>query len=139
MPRPSRVMRRAGLPWSCCACHLRAGSVPVSVVAMPLPRLLLVGALIVATGAAVVDSASATPTASMPLGAAPMSLPDRLRGVHDARQLVIVTAADNSTTTAVVRGYRRRDGAWHRVFGPWPAHLGFGGFAPRGGKREGDA
>jgi L,D-peptidoglycan transpeptidase YkuD (ErfK/YbiS/YcfS/YnhG family) len=74
----------------------------------------------------------------MALGAAPTSLPDHLRGVYDARQLIVVTATDNSTTTAVVRGYRKRDGDWHLVFGPWPAHLGFGGFAARGAKREGD-
>lgn len=66
------------------------------------------------------------------------SFGDQLRGVHDAKQVVVVTASSNATSYAVVRTYRLRNGNWRQVFGPWSARIGERGFAPRGDKREGD-
>jgi L,D-peptidoglycan transpeptidase YkuD (ErfK/YbiS/YcfS/YnhG family) len=49
-----------------------------------------------------------------------------------------VTAAAYGDTYAVLNAYRRTGHGWQRVFGPWTARLGRNGFAPPGGKREGD-
>ena len=54
------------------------------------------------------------------------------------RQLITVTAASYGDTYAVLNAYRRTSHGWQRVFGPWAARLGRNGFAPPGGKREGD-
>ena len=54
------------------------------------------------------------------------------------RQLITVTAASYGDTYAVLNAYRRTSHGWQRVFGPWTARLGRNGFAPPGGKREGD-
>jgi L,D-peptidoglycan transpeptidase YkuD (ErfK/YbiS/YcfS/YnhG family) len=54
------------------------------------------------------------------------------------RQLITVTAASYGDTYAVLNAYRRTGHGWQRVFGPWTARLGRNGFAPPGGKREGD-
>ena len=54
------------------------------------------------------------------------------------RQLVTVTAASYGDTYAVLNAYRRTGHGWQLVFGPWTARLGRNGFAPPGGKREGD-
>ncbi len=104
---------------------------------MSLPRaVVVVTAAVALAGAAAPDAVAAV---HAPLaGATGASLPDRLRGVHDAKQLVVVTAPDNHTSYATLRAYRLRHGTWRRVFGPWPARIGDSGFAPRGGKREGD-
>jgi L,D-peptidoglycan transpeptidase YkuD (ErfK/YbiS/YcfS/YnhG family) len=54
------------------------------------------------------------------------------------RQLVTVSAASDGATYAALTAYRRSAGHWRRVFGPWTARIGRGGFAPAGLKREGD-
>jgi L,D-peptidoglycan transpeptidase YkuD (ErfK/YbiS/YcfS/YnhG family) len=54
------------------------------------------------------------------------------------RQLITVTAASYGDTYAVLNAYRGTSHGWRRVFGPWAARLGRNGFAPPGGKREGD-
>jgi L,D-peptidoglycan transpeptidase YkuD (ErfK/YbiS/YcfS/YnhG family) len=76
-----------------------------------------------------------------PPGAVP-GVPGGSRGRDQAsargRQLVIVTARSYHTTFAVLTGYQREGGRWRRVLGPWAARIGRGGFAPPGGKREGD-
>jgi L,D-peptidoglycan transpeptidase YkuD (ErfK/YbiS/YcfS/YnhG family) len=53
-------------------------------------------------------------------------------------QLVTVTAASYEATRAELTAYRRVDGRWRRVFGPWVAWIGRNGMAPAGAKREGD-
>ena len=60
--------------------------------------------------------------------------PDPLAG----RQLITVSAASYGATYATLTAYRRSAGHWRRVFGPWTARIGRGGFAPPGLKREGD-
>jgi L,D-peptidoglycan transpeptidase YkuD (ErfK/YbiS/YcfS/YnhG family) len=87
-----------------------------------------------ALGSSGAPERSAPPTTAV----VPQSLPDHLRGVHDARQLVVVTAPDYGTSYATVRVYHRRSDGWHRTMGPWAARIGAAGFAPRGDKREGD-
>jgi L,D-peptidoglycan transpeptidase YkuD (ErfK/YbiS/YcfS/YnhG family) len=54
------------------------------------------------------------------------------------RQLVTVTAASYGATYATLAAYRGTGHGWRRVFGPWTARIGRNGFAPPGGKREGD-
>src|SRR3954451_12209818 len=63
---------------------------------------------------------------------------NRLKGVHDADQVIAVTASGYGTSYATLRGFRRTAHGWHRTWGPWPARIGRNGFAPRGDKREGD-
>jgi L,D-peptidoglycan transpeptidase YkuD (ErfK/YbiS/YcfS/YnhG family) len=53
-------------------------------------------------------------------------------------QLVTVMAASYGATQAELTAYRRVDGHWRRVFGPWVAWIGRDGMAPPGAKREGD-
>jgi len=56
---------------------------------------------------------------------------------HDS-QLVTVIAPSYGATRAELTAYRRVDGQWRRVFGPWAAWIGRNGMAPPGAKREGD-
>jgi L,D-peptidoglycan transpeptidase YkuD (ErfK/YbiS/YcfS/YnhG family) len=54
------------------------------------------------------------------------------------RQLITVTAASKSATSATFRAYRITHGHPTRVFGPWTARVGYNGVAGPGQKREGD-
>jgi L,D-peptidoglycan transpeptidase YkuD (ErfK/YbiS/YcfS/YnhG family) len=58
--------------------------------------------------------------------------------VHDATQLVEVTAASRTSTNATLRVWVKTSSGWHLRFGPWSARIGGNGFAPPGAKREGD-
>lgn len=70
-----------------------------------------------------------------PASAAPS--PSRLRGLYDARQVVVVTNTSWSSTYATVQTFEKRsDGSWRRVHGPWSARVGRNGFGSP--KREGD-
>ncbi|HVF03628.1 MAG TPA: L,D-transpeptidase family protein [Frankiaceae bacterium] len=72
---------------------------------------------------------------SAPSHAAPY--PGRLKGVYDARQLVVVTNNSWSATYATLATYEKRaDGTWRRVHGPWGVRIGRNGFGSP--KREGD-
>jgi L,D-peptidoglycan transpeptidase YkuD (ErfK/YbiS/YcfS/YnhG family) len=95
------------------------------------------GAATERTSAPTLSASSAAPRADS-VEAAPSSFIKRVRGKHDARQLVVVTASDYSTVHVTVRTYRHRDGAWHLAFGPWHGYIGGHGFARPGEKREGD-
>jgi L,D-peptidoglycan transpeptidase YkuD (ErfK/YbiS/YcfS/YnhG family) len=53
-------------------------------------------------------------------------------------QLVTVIAASYRATQAELTAYRRVDGQWRRVYGPWTVWIGRNGMAPPGAKREGD-
>jgi L,D-peptidoglycan transpeptidase YkuD (ErfK/YbiS/YcfS/YnhG family) len=53
-------------------------------------------------------------------------------------ELVTVSAASYGATQAELTAYRRVNGRWSRVFGPWTAWIGRNGMAPPGAKREGD-
>ncbi|HWC36774.1 MAG TPA: L,D-transpeptidase family protein [Mycobacteriales bacterium] len=97
-------------------------------------RPLLFFSLAAVLGAGAVPAATAT-TRHPAIGA----LPTRLKGVHDATQVISVVANGYGTTTATVRAFAKRGGTWHEVFGPASAWIGSAGFAPPGAKREGDA
>ncbi|HEV2374858.1 MAG TPA: L,D-transpeptidase family protein [Streptosporangiaceae bacterium] len=53
-------------------------------------------------------------------------------------QLITVTARSYGATFAELTAYQRAGGRWQRILGPWTARIGRNGFAPPGGKREGD-
>jgi L,D-peptidoglycan transpeptidase YkuD (ErfK/YbiS/YcfS/YnhG family) len=121
--------------------------VPISVGRVLLQRGVVVAATAFAVAVPAVPYAGTTPPATpatavsttTPVAASTSTaLPDRLRGVHDARQLVVVTATNYSTSYATVHVYGKHDGAWHLVFGPWNGRIGWRGFARPGDKREGD-
>jgi L,D-peptidoglycan transpeptidase YkuD (ErfK/YbiS/YcfS/YnhG family) len=59
-------------------------------------------------------------------------------GARASGQLVTVVVASYGATQAELTAYRRIDGHWRRVFGPWVAWIGRNGMAPPGAKREGD-
>jgi L,D-peptidoglycan transpeptidase YkuD (ErfK/YbiS/YcfS/YnhG family) len=65
-------------------------------------------------------------------------LVQHLRWVYDARQVISVTTSYYGSSYATVRVFRKRSDGWHQTWGPWPARVGYNGFAPRGDKREGD-
>jgi L,D-peptidoglycan transpeptidase YkuD (ErfK/YbiS/YcfS/YnhG family) len=56
----------------------------------------------------------------------------------DAGQAVVVTADGYGSTTATLTTWQRAGGGWEPVAGPWPAWVGYSGFAPPDEKREGD-
>lgn len=92
-----------------------------------LPRSVLCAALAVA--------AVTTAMASRADAAAARPAPARR---YVVRQLITVTAASPTATSARFVAYRRADGRWIRRFGPWTARVGYNGIAPPGQKREGD-
>jgi L,D-peptidoglycan transpeptidase YkuD (ErfK/YbiS/YcfS/YnhG family) len=65
-------------------------------------------------------------------------LVDRLDGVGSARQVVSVTNGGYGSSYATVEAFTKTGSGWRRTFGPWPARIGYSGFAPPGEKREGD-
>jgi L,D-peptidoglycan transpeptidase YkuD (ErfK/YbiS/YcfS/YnhG family) len=62
----------------------------------------------------------------------------RLKGVHDATQVISVTTPHYGSTHASVQAFAKSAHGWRRVAGPWSAWIGRNGFAPPGAKREGD-
>jgi L,D-peptidoglycan transpeptidase YkuD (ErfK/YbiS/YcfS/YnhG family) len=54
-------------------------------------------------------------------------IPDRMASTSDSQQLVTVTN-DGGGSTAVLRGYERRDGQWEQVVMATDAHIGTNGF-----------
>jgi L,D-peptidoglycan transpeptidase YkuD (ErfK/YbiS/YcfS/YnhG family) len=62
----------------------------------------------------------------------------RLKGVHNATQVISVTTAHYGSTHATVQAFARSASGWKRVAGPWSAWIGRDGFAHPGAKREGD-
>lgn len=68
--------------------------------------------------------------------ACPASLPNRLISTGSATQLITVVAPRRSSTRASVRLWRKIDGCWRAVAGPWSAWLGGRGVSAN--RREGD-
>jgi L,D-peptidoglycan transpeptidase YkuD (ErfK/YbiS/YcfS/YnhG family) len=82
---------------------------------------------------------SAAPSTAAPSSNTPSVRPAAAVAPRQADgQLVTVTAASYRATQAELTAYRRVDGRWRRVFGPWTAWIGRNGMAPPGAKREGD-
>lgn len=72
-----------------------------------------------------------------PVPASATPPPSRLKGLYDARQIVVVTNNSWTSTYATLTTFEKRsDGTWRRVHGPWGARLGRNGFGSP--KREGD-
>jgi L,D-peptidoglycan transpeptidase YkuD (ErfK/YbiS/YcfS/YnhG family) len=77
-------------------------------------------------------------------GAAPITtqhhrlLVTRLKGVHDATQVISVTTKHYGSVHAKVQAFQKTATGWHLVYGPWSSWIGRNGFAKPGQKREGD-
>ncbi len=88
-----------------------------------------------ATAAAPATTATgAPPTTPVPVAAAPAEL----GRAGPAGQAVVVTADGYGATEAILTTWQRAGDGWEPVHGPWPARIGYAGFAPPGEKREGD-
>ncbi len=79
--------------------------------------------------------APTTTTTAPPPDAA---VPPQLAQAGPAGQAIVVTAAGYGANTATLAAYDRTAGGWQRAYGPYPARVGYNGFAPPGEKREGD-
>jgi L,D-peptidoglycan transpeptidase YkuD (ErfK/YbiS/YcfS/YnhG family) len=103
----------------------------------------IIGLMVIAgtTSATPAKSAtSATPAASHTAArsAHHRLLVTRLKGVHDATQVISVTTKSYGSVRARVQAFHKTATGWHRVYGPWSSWIGRNGFAPPGEKREGD-
>jgi L,D-peptidoglycan transpeptidase YkuD (ErfK/YbiS/YcfS/YnhG family) len=56
----------------------------------------------------------------------------------ESSQVLLVTGEDSSGFTAMMYVLEKKDNRWRNVFRPLPALIGRNGFAPPGGKKEGD-
>jgi L,D-peptidoglycan transpeptidase YkuD (ErfK/YbiS/YcfS/YnhG family) len=84
-------------------------------------------------------SSADAPTAAASAAGAPSARPAAAVTARQAgSQLVTVIAASYRATRAQLTAYRRVDGQWRRVFGPWAVWIGRNGMAAPGAKREGD-
>lgn len=99
-----------------------------------LPAAFLPAALV----AAMIVAAPGPSQARLEAGPAPHLLVDRLKGVHNATQVISVTSRSYHSTTATVRAFAKTRSGWRQVAGPWSAWIAERGFAPPGQKREGD-
>jgi L,D-peptidoglycan transpeptidase YkuD (ErfK/YbiS/YcfS/YnhG family) len=76
-------------------------------------------------GAAVAPAPSAARTSSP----TPPSLPEKLAHLGDSRQVIVVRAANWSTSHATLVAWQQdAGGAWRRVVAPVPARVGWNGF-----------
>jgi L,D-peptidoglycan transpeptidase YkuD (ErfK/YbiS/YcfS/YnhG family) len=91
-------------------------------------------------GCSAVAPSAVAPSARAPSSAvAPSARPVAAAAARQADgQLVTVIAPSYRATQAELTAYRRVNGQWRRVFGPWAAWIGRNGMAPPGAKREGD-
>jgi len=98
-------------------------------------------AIVVVTAAATlltVPAATGAPGRTTASGSHGHLLVTRLKGVHDARQVISVTTPHYGSVHATVRAFAKSRQGWHQVAGPWSAWIGRNGFAKPGQKREGD-
>lgn len=77
-------------------------------------------------------------THASPRASSQRLLVTRLKGVHNATQVISVTTAHYGSTHATVQAFAKSATGWKRVAGPWSAWIGRNGFAQPGAKREGD-
>jgi L,D-peptidoglycan transpeptidase YkuD (ErfK/YbiS/YcfS/YnhG family) len=94
------------------------------------------------TTAVVMAALTAAATLSLPAAAAHSTphrlLVTRLKGLHDATQVISVTTPHYGSTHATVQAFAKSASGWKRVAGPWSAWIGRDGFAAPHRKREGD-
>jgi L,D-peptidoglycan transpeptidase YkuD (ErfK/YbiS/YcfS/YnhG family) len=62
----------------------------------------------------------------------------RLKGIHNATQVISVTNPHYGSVHAKVQAFQKTSSGWRRVFGPWHSWIGRNGFAHPRHKREGD-
>lgn len=98
--------------------------------------LVATGLLSVAAIGAGTTATSAHAFANRPV--AKHLLVARLKGVHNATQVISVTTKHYGAVHAKVRAFGKTGTGWKQVAGPWTAWIGRDGFAPPGQKREGD-
>jgi L,D-peptidoglycan transpeptidase YkuD (ErfK/YbiS/YcfS/YnhG family) len=90
----------------------------------------------VTAAAAVVTLATPAPSDAHPTSTS--VLVTHLKDVHDATEVISVTATRYGSDRATVRAFRKTGSGWHLVHGPWRAWIGRNGFAHPHAKREGD-
>ncbi len=73
---------------------------------------------------------------SPPANAAARSLPGHLSLAPDVKQLVTVTSERWSSTRALLRVWRKRNGSWRLVRGPVRVSLGWNGWVPAQKRRQ---
>jgi L,D-peptidoglycan transpeptidase YkuD (ErfK/YbiS/YcfS/YnhG family) len=85
-----------------------------------------------ATGVGPASAVTAGPTGTVPdARSIPLPWPLRLHEIGDARQVVVVTAADWRTSHARLQAWRLdAQGVWHQRLAALPARLGWNGFVP---------
>src|SRR5450755_439352 len=81
-------------------------------------------------------SSSSTASPSATLAPAPKLLVEQLASVGNAQQVVIVTAANWTTSSATLQTFDKDATGWHAVFPAMAAHIGRNGFSAD--KHEGD-
>jgi L,D-peptidoglycan transpeptidase YkuD (ErfK/YbiS/YcfS/YnhG family) len=79
---------------------------------------------------------SPSPSAKPSTAPAPPLLVEQLASVGKAQQVVIVTSASWSTSSATLQTFEKDTSGWHAVFPAMPAHIGRNGFSAD--KHEGD-
>ena len=85
------------------------------------------------------ESSAAAGALAATSSAAPSARPAAVAAARrTGGQLVTVLAPSYRATQAELTAYRRQDGRWRRVFGPWIVWIGRNGMARPGAKREGD-
>jgi L,D-peptidoglycan transpeptidase YkuD (ErfK/YbiS/YcfS/YnhG family) len=98
---------------------------------------LVATGLLTAAAVGTATTANSTPEATArPI--AKQLLVARLKGVHDATQVISVTTKHYGSVHAKVRAFDKTGSGWKQIAGPWSAWIGRNGFAPPGHKREGD-
>jgi L,D-peptidoglycan transpeptidase YkuD (ErfK/YbiS/YcfS/YnhG family) len=95
-------------------------------------------ALAIAATVAIPVSTQATARVQSHPASHPRLLVTRLKGVHNATQVISVTTPHYGSTHATVRAFAKTAKGWKQVAGPWLAWIGRNGFAHPGKKREGD-
>src|SRR4051812_41505428 len=78
---------------------------------------------------AVTAAPTTAPTTTPPSSAASNLLVTRLTGVGTANQVIAVTTDTYGQTSGTFTAFERVGADWRQAFGPWPAYVGFNGFA----------
>ena len=120
-----------------CGCAAAAPSSVAGSAATPSSITQSVGTPTAGAASAIAPSFIAS-SAGAPSAGAQAARPAAVAARRASSQLVTVIAASYGATRAELTAYRRIDGKWRRVFGPWAAWIGRNGMARPGAKREGD-
>jgi L,D-peptidoglycan transpeptidase YkuD (ErfK/YbiS/YcfS/YnhG family) len=108
---------------------------PATTVAPTTPTAVVAPTTTTTTTTTATPPPRAPPTTTTP---DPSALPVAVGYVGGSGQVVVVTAPSYGDTVGTLTAYQQTTGGWQAVLGPWPADLGWNGFAPPGAKHEGD-